>query len=93
MRHLYGKLGAHHRAEAVERARALELGYNELPLFDPRQAAVADRITLGRFTKQEDVDFAADLIKRKVAKLRELSPLWEMYKDGVDLNSVQWAAH
>jgi cysteine desulfurase len=51
------------------------------------------RITLGRFTKQEEVDFAADLIKRKVAKLRELSPLWEMYKDGVDLNSVQWAAH
>jgi cysteine desulfurase len=51
------------------------------------------RITLGRFTKQEEVDFAADLIKRKVTKLRELSPLWEMYKDGVDLNSVQWAAH
>jgi cysteine desulfurase len=51
------------------------------------------RITLGRFTKQEEVDFAADLIKRKVTKLRELSPLWEMYKDGVDLDSVQWAAH
>ncbi|MGE5640111.1 MAG: IscS subfamily cysteine desulfurase [Clostridia bacterium] len=51
------------------------------------------RITLGRFTTQEEVDYAADLIKRKVAKLRELSPLWEMYKDGVDLNSVQWAAH
>jgi cysteine desulfurase len=39
------------------------------------------------------VDYAAELIKRKVAKLRELSPLWEMYKEGVDLNSVQWAAH
>jgi cysteine desulfurase len=51
------------------------------------------RITLGRFTTQEEVDFAADLLKRKVAKLRELSPLWEMYQDGVDLNSVQWAAH
>ncbi len=51
------------------------------------------RMTLGRFTTQEEVDYAADLIKRKVAKLRELSPLWEMYKDGVDLNSVQWAAH
>jgi len=51
------------------------------------------RITLGRFTTQEEVDYAADLIKRKVAKLRELSPLWEMYKEGVDLNSVQWAAH
>ena len=51
------------------------------------------RITLGRFTTQEEVDYAADLIKRKVSKLRELSPLWEMYKDGVDLNTVQWAAH
>ncbi len=51
------------------------------------------RITLGRFTTEEEVTYAADLIRRKVAKLRELSPLWEMYKDGVDLNSVQWAAH
>jgi cysteine desulfurase len=51
------------------------------------------RITLGRFTTEEEVDYAAALIRRKVEKLRELSPLWEMYKDGVDLNSVQWAAH
>jgi cysteine desulfurase len=51
------------------------------------------RITLGRFSNEEEVDFAADLLRRKVEKLRELSPLWEMYKDGVDLNTVQWAAH
>ncbi len=51
------------------------------------------RITLGRFTTQEEVDYAANLIKSKVGKLRELSPLWEMYKEGIDLNSVQWAAH
>jgi cysteine desulfurase len=51
------------------------------------------RFSIGRFTTAEEVDFAIDLIKRKVAKLRDLSPLWEMYKDGVDLNSVQWAAH
>jgi cysteine desulfurase len=51
------------------------------------------RITLGRFTTQEEVDYAADLIKRKVAKLRELSPLWEMHQEGIDLNTVQWAAH
>jgi cysteine desulfurase len=51
------------------------------------------RLTLGRFTTQEEVDYAADLIKRKVAKLRELSPLWEMHQEGIDLNSVQWAAH
>ena len=51
------------------------------------------RITLGRFTTQEEVDYAANLIKSKVGKLRELSPLWEMHKEGIDLNSVQWAAH
>jgi cysteine desulfurase len=51
------------------------------------------RITLGRFTTEAEVNYAADLIKGKVTKLRELSPLWEMYKDGIDLNSVQWAAH
>ncbi|HZQ75637.1 MAG TPA: IscS subfamily cysteine desulfurase [Burkholderiales bacterium] len=51
------------------------------------------RITLGRFTTQEEVDYAAKLIKAKVAKLRELSPLWEMHKEGIDLNTVQWAAH
>jgi cysteine desulfurase len=51
------------------------------------------RITLGRFTTQEEVDYAGNLIKSKVAKLRELSPLWEMHKEGIDLNTVQWAAH
>jgi cysteine desulfurase len=51
------------------------------------------RFTLGRFTTQEEIDYAVDLIKRKVAKLRELSPLWEMHKEGIDLNTVQWAAH
>jgi cysteine desulfurase len=51
------------------------------------------RITLGRFTTEEEVKYAADLIRSKVSKLRELSPLWEMYQEGVDLNSVQWAAH
>jgi len=51
------------------------------------------RFTLGRFTTEEEIDFAIDLIKRKVAKLRELSPLWEMHKEGIDLSTVQWAAH
>ena len=51
------------------------------------------RFTLGRFTTDQEVEFVIDLIKSKVAKLRELSPLWEMYQDGVDLNSIQWAAH
>jgi cysteine desulfurase len=51
------------------------------------------RFTMGRFTTEADIDFTVALLQRKIAKLRELSPLWEMYKDGVDLNSVQWAAH
>ncbi len=51
------------------------------------------RFTVGRFTTEAEIDFAVDLIKRKIAKLRELSPLWEMHQDGVDLNTVQWAAH
>ena len=51
------------------------------------------RFTLGKYTTEEEIDYTVDLIRRKVAKLRELSPLWEMHKEGIDLNSVQWAAH
>jgi len=51
------------------------------------------RFTVGRFTTEAEIDYTVDLLKRKVGKLRELSPLWEMHQEGVDLNSVQWAAH
>jgi len=51
------------------------------------------RFTIGRFTTEEEVDYAIKLVREKVAKLRELSPLWEMFQEGVDLESVQWAAH
>ncbi len=51
------------------------------------------RFTLGKYTTEQEIDYAVNLVKAKVTKLRELSPLWEMYKDGVDLNTVQWAAH
>ena len=51
------------------------------------------RMTMGRFTTQEEVDYAVNIIRHAVEKLRDLSPLWDMYKDGVDLNTVQWAAH
>ncbi len=51
------------------------------------------RFTLGRYTTREDVDFAIELLVRQVGKLRDMSPLWEMFQEGVDLNSVQWAAH
>src|ERR1700676_832503 len=51
------------------------------------------RFTVGRFTTEEEIDYTVGLMKGKIAKLRELSPLWEMYQDGVDLNSIEWAAH
>ena len=51
------------------------------------------RITVGRFTTEKDIDDAIEMIRHNVNKLRDLSPLWEMYKDGVDLSSIQWAAH
>ncbi len=51
------------------------------------------RFTVGRFTKPEEIDYTVDLVTRQVARLREMSPLWEMYKDGIDLSTVQWAAH
>ncbi|WP_107874178.1 IscS subfamily cysteine desulfurase [Neisseria weaveri] len=51
------------------------------------------RITFGRMTTEEEVAFAAELIKSKIGKLRELSPLWEMFKEGIDLNTVEWAEH
>jgi cysteine desulfurase len=51
------------------------------------------RFTIGKYTTAEEIDYAVKLLRSKIEKLRELSPLWEMYKEGVDLNSVQWAAH
>ncbi len=51
------------------------------------------RFTIGRFTTEEEIDFAIKLLHEKIGKLREMSPLWEMFKDGIDLNTVQWAAH
>jgi cysteine desulfurase len=51
------------------------------------------RFSIGRYTTEEEIDYTIALLKSKIGKLRELSPLWEMYQDGIDLNSVQWAAH
>jgi cysteine desulfurase len=51
------------------------------------------RFTIGRFTTEEEIDFTINLFKEKVAKLREMSPLWDMYKDGIDMSKIQWAAH
>lgn len=51
------------------------------------------RFSFGRFTTEEEIDYAIDLIKRSIGHLRDMSPLWEMFKDGVDLDSVEWVAH
>jgi len=51
------------------------------------------RMTIGRFTTEQDIDYAVATLRDRVAKLRELSPLWEMYRDGVDLSTIQWTAH
>jgi len=51
------------------------------------------RFTVGRFTTEQDVDYVINLLKSKIDKLRDLSPLWEMYKEGIDISSIQWAAH
>ena len=51
------------------------------------------RFTVGRFTTEEEIDFTVGLVRRRIAKLRELSPLWEMHQEGIDLDTVQWAAH
>ena len=51
------------------------------------------RFTVGRFTTEQDVDYVINLLKNKIAKLRDLSPLWEMHQDGIDISTIQWAAH
>ena len=50
-------------------------------------------MTIGRFTTQEEIDYAVSTLKDRVGKLRDLSPLWEMFKDGIDISSIQWSAH
>ncbi len=51
------------------------------------------RMTIGRFTTEQEIDYAIETIRANVAKLRELSPLWEMYQDGIDISTIQWTAH
>jgi cysteine desulfurase len=59
----------------------------------PHNLNMSLRMTIGRFTTEQEIDYTIELLKSKIGKLRDLSPLWEMFKDGVDLNSIQWAAH
>nr|WP_018606823.1 IscS subfamily cysteine desulfurase [Uliginosibacterium gangwonense] len=73
---------------------SLEPSYVLRALGRPDELAHSSiRFTIGRFTTEEEVDYTIKLICSKVGKLRELSPLWEMFQEGIDLNTVQWAAH
>ena len=60
---------------------------------DDELAHSSIRFTIGRFNTEEEVDYAVRLLHEKIGKLRELSPLWEMVQEGIDLNTVQWAGH
>jgi cysteine desulfurase len=60
---------------------------------DDELAHSSIRFTIGRFTTVEEIDYAVELIRKAVVKLRDLSPLWDMYKEGIDLKSIEWAAH
>jgi len=51
------------------------------------------RMTIGRFTTLEEIDYVVTTLKDRVAKLRDLSPLWDMHKEGIDISTIQWAAH
>jgi cysteine desulfurase len=51
------------------------------------------RMTVGRFSTEEEIDYAISTIRLNVSKLRDLSPLWDMYKEGIDISTIQWAAH
>jgi len=51
------------------------------------------RMTIGRYTTEAEIDYAVSTLQDRVARLRELSPLWEMYKDGIDISTIQWSAH
>jgi cysteine desulfurase len=61
--------------------------------LDDELAHSSLRMTIGRFTTKEQLDFVVDLLRRHVSRLREMSPLWEMVQEGIDLHSIQWAAH
>lgn len=60
---------------------------------DDELAHSSIRFSIGRYTTVEEVDHTVEIVRAAVAKLRELSPLWEMYQDGIDLSTVEWAAH
>jgi cysteine desulfurase len=61
--------------------------------MDDELAHSSVRFSFGRFTTEEEIDFAIEKINDNIGKLRELSPLWEMFKDGIDLDSIEWTAH
>ena len=82
----------------LRRSSGVALAYSPDLLPEGRRVTCrCDKLTVGqaldRLLAEEEIDYTIELVKSKIGKLRDLSPLWEMYKDGIDLNSVQWAAH
>jgi cysteine desulfurase len=61
--------------------------------MDDELAHSSVRFSFGRFTTEEEIDYAIEQIRVAVTKLRDMSPLWDMYKEGIDLSSVEWASH
>jgi cysteine desulfurase len=61
--------------------------------LDDENAHSSIRFGIGRFNSEAEIDYVADLVIGSVAKLREMSPLWEMHQEGIDLKSIEWAAH
>ena len=60
---------------------------------DDELAHSSIRFTIGRFSTAEEIDYVIEMMHEQVKRLRELSPLWDMYKDGIDIKSIEWAAH
>jgi cysteine desulfurase len=60
---------------------------------DDELAHSSIRFSIGRFTTEEEIDYAIKIIRENIGKLRDMSPLWDMYKEGIDINSIEWSHH
>ena len=91
----YRKLSADWRNIVIYSESGQDWHYFEplITVLNDELAHSSLRFSFGRFTTEDDVDVAVEQLRNAVGKLRELSPLWDMYQDGVDLSTIEWAAH